>query len=133
MSRQIVIGVDFDGTVVDHQYPEIGTDIGAVPWLKAAIELGANLVLFTMRSGETLQAAVNWYESKGVPIYGVNINPTQHTWTTSPKAYCHIYVDDAALGIALRQNPRSGGRDFVDWSVVGPLLLEKIKAWNGQH
>ena len=34
----MIIAVDFDGTVVTHEYPRIGNDIGAVPVLKKMIE-----------------------------------------------------------------------------------------------
>lgn len=29
-----IIGIDFDGTVVTHDFPKIGKDIGAVPVLR---------------------------------------------------------------------------------------------------
>lgn len=45
-----IIGIDFDGTVVTHDFPKIGKDIGAVPVLKKLVENGHKLILFTMRS-----------------------------------------------------------------------------------
>jgi hypothetical protein len=42
--------IDFDGTCVAHEFPKVGKDIGAVPVLKALVENGHNLILFTMRS-----------------------------------------------------------------------------------
>lgn len=121
----LVVAVDFDGTVVDHRYPIIGADVpGSVEWLRKLADADVKIVLFTMRSGDTLDDAVRWYALKGIPLYGVNRNPDQGTWTSSPKAYAHVYVDDAAFGCPLRENPRSGGRPFVDWDTVGPKLLE---------
>ena len=35
----MVIGLDFDGTVVSHAFPGIGKDIGAVPILKKLVEM----------------------------------------------------------------------------------------------
>lgn len=125
MSKNLYIAVDFDGTCVDHCYPDVGADVPmAVPVLKRLVGLGAKLVLFTMRSGETLREAVKWFEGHGIELFGVNHNPTQGTWTESPKAYAHVYVDDAAFGCPLRDNPRSGGRPYVDWEAVGPKLIE---------
>ena len=129
----MIIGIDFDGTLVDHRYPEIGAAVpGAVEACKALVAKGAKLVLFTMRSdggkdGDTLSDAVRWCEQQGIELYGVNRNPTQDSWTSSPKAYCHVYVDDAAFGCPLRDNPRSGGRPMVDWSRVTPTLLERME------
>ena len=44
------IVIDFDGTVVTHDFPKVGNDIGAVPVLKELIANGHRLILFTMRS-----------------------------------------------------------------------------------
>ncbi len=47
----LYIAVDFDGTIVDHQFPEIGKAVpGAFDWLKRFKEAGATLILWTMRS-----------------------------------------------------------------------------------
>ena len=45
-------------------------------------------------------------EAGGIEFFGVNCNPAQASWTTSPKIYSHVYVDDAAAGCPLRENPR---------------------------
>lgn len=45
-----IIGIDFDGTVVTHDFPKIGKDIGAVPVLRKLVDNGHKLILFTMRS-----------------------------------------------------------------------------------
>jgi hypothetical protein len=126
------IAIDFDGTIVEHVFPEIGKPVpGAFKWLKAFQEAGANLILWTMRSdgqssGDTLTQAVDFCREKGIEFWGVNANPDQH-WSSSPKAYAHIYIDDAAFGCPLRKNPRVGGRPFVDWEKVGPKVLKAIK------
>lgn len=127
------IAVDFDGTIVDHRYPDIGAPVpGALEWLKRFQEAGAKLILWTMRSdradqGPTLTDAVTYLKSNGIKLYGVNGNPSQASWTQSPKAYAHIYIDDAAAGCPLRDNPRAGGRPFVDWSLVGPSVMRRLE------
>jgi hypothetical protein len=136
----MIVAVDFDGTIVDHDYPRIGADIGAFPWLRE-IQKHAKLILWTMRDGPKLQAAVDVCRENGVEFWGVNCNPEQHTWTNSPKALADVYVDDAALGVPLtRLRSAPGGfrdrsrafdcapsrRPFVDWSIVGPRLLNKV-------
>ena len=118
-----VLAVDFDGTCVDHRYPDIGKDVpGCETVLRAVAEHGTDIVLFTMRSGDTLKEAVAWFADRQIPLWGVNVNPEQHTWTASPKAYANAYVDDAAIGCPLRENPRHGGRPYVDWFAVATLL-----------
>jgi hypothetical protein len=121
------ICVDFDGTVVDHRYPDIGKPVpGALTWLKRLQRHGVRIILYTMRSnntvsGNTLSEAVQYMEDGGINLYGVNRNPDQDNWTTSPKAYCDVYIDDSAFGCPLIQ-PKGFGRPCVDWKQVGPQL-----------
>jgi hypothetical protein len=117
----IVIAVDFDGTVVTHEFPEIGRDIGAVPVLKKLIERGHKLILWTMRSGRHLDVAIDWFAKNEIELYGIQINPTQTSWTSSRKAHANIYVDDAALGCPLKVDP-AHARPYVDWKVVEMYL-----------
>ena len=119
------IGIDFDGTCVTHEYPRIGKDINAVPILSALVEMGHNLILITMRSGNELKEAVEWFKKNNIDLYGINSNPTQHKWTTSPKIHAHLYIDDAGLGVPLIYNPEYSGRPYVDWDAAYKLLKEK--------
>ena len=123
--KDTILAVDFDGTCVTHEYPEIGRDIGAPPVLRDAVEAGAKLILWTMRSGEPLEDAVRWFANHNLPLYGINRNPTQHTWTQSPKAYAHVFIDDAGLGCPLITPSVYWGdqeRPYVDWTAVRHLL-----------
>ncbi len=131
-----VIAVDFDGTCVTHEYPNVGREIGAVRVLKRMVDAGAKLILWTMRSDGAqvsshgkpvenptpLTDAVRWFEKHGIPLYGVQRNPTQDEWTTSPKAYAQVYIDDAALGCPLKAGLR-GERPYVDWDAVEKILF----------
>ena len=119
---QVVIAVDFDGTCVTHDYPYIGSDIGAVPVLKELVDAGYNLVLNTMRSGRLEKDAVKWFKENNIPLYGVNCNPDQKSWTSSPKVFADLYIDDAALGIPLKTSQTST-RPFVDGVAVRELLV----------
>jgi hypothetical protein len=134
----VVLGIDFDGTCTTHEFPKVGKEIGATPVLKELVEKGHKLILFTMRSdiinpigsdnelhlesGNYLTDAVNWFKERNIPLYGIQTNPTQHTWTTSPKAYCQLYIDDAAIGCPLMYGIYE--RPFVDWSEVRKILVK---------
>lgn len=120
----MIIGVDFDGTVVTHDYPRVGQDIGAVPVLKRLAKSGNKLILFTMRSTKngTLQDAENWFKQNGIKLYGVNTNPTQKEWTDSPKAHCNLYIDDAAFGAPLKFDGSKSPRPFIDWEKAEKML-----------
>lgn len=123
--------IDFDGTCVSHDYPEIGKDIGSVPVLKELVSKGHRLILYTMRSDNLIQSnttlteAVKWFKSNGIPLYGVNVNPRQSSWTTSPKAYGQLCIDDINLGIPLKSDFSISNRPFVDWQSVRQLLTDR--------
>ena len=128
MLNKIIIGIDFDGTCVTHEFPKIGMEIGASYVLKKMADNKCVFVLNTMRSGVQLQEAVAWFEKKGIPLYGINNTPGQDKWTQSPKVYAHIYIDDAGIGCPLIKPYHafhSSGRPFVDWFAMINLLKEK--------
>ena len=117
-----IIAIDFDGTCVEHEYPNIGLDVdGAVDTLRRLNNKGHRLILNTMRSDEKLEAAVRWFKERKIKLWGVNCNPEQSEWTSSPKVYADIYIDDAALGCPVRFI--DGARHHVvDWSKVSAEL-----------
>lgn len=124
--RTEIFGIDFDGTCVTHAYPKIGFSIGAEDVLRQLVAKGHRLILFTMRSGDTLKEAVDWFKEKDIPLFGINENPEQKSWTSSPKPYCNTYIDDAALGCPLVFNkkvPRE--RPWVDWPAVEHILKSR--------
>lgn len=122
--------IDFDGTCVTHEFPRVGRDIGAVPILKKLVESGHRLILFTMRSnnqrGNFLDDAVDWFKKNDIPLYGIQENPEQKIWTTSPKAYGQLIIDDTCLGIPLTLLDERGiqisDRPFINWLEVKYLL-----------
>lgn len=137
----MIVAVDFDGTCVTHEFPRVGEEIGAAEVLKELTDKGHKIILFTMRShpneinqnrtidgniinNDTLQDAIDWFKKHDVPLFGVNENPTQKDWTSSPKPYAHIYIDDAALGVPLKHDFLSD-RPYVDWGIVRYYLHVK--------
>ena len=121
---QPVIAIDFDGTCVTHDYPYMGSDIGAVPVLKELADAGYRLVLHTMRSGKLEKEAVQWFKKNDIPLFGINSNPEQKSWTASPKVYADLYIDDAALGVPLTTSQTSV-RPYVDWVKVREWLVNE--------
>ena len=125
----MIIAVDFDDTLcVNTEFPGVGAPIPmAVEYLKQFDEAGARLILWTMRSNEALDAAVDYLRQRGVPLWGVNDNPEQYSWSDSPKVYAHLYIDDAGFGIPLTTFQ---GLEVVDWAKVGPAVLSKIHTYD---
>lgn len=125
----MIIGIDFDGTCVKHRFPDIGEDIGAVPVLQNLVKNGHKLILITMRCkdsdmGDTLTPALKWFQLNDIPLYAVNDNPTQHSWTSSRKIFCHVYIDDQFLGCPIKTDDEHA---YVDWKNA-ETLLKKIGA-----
>ena len=130
--KELIIGIDFDGTCVTHEYPNIGKDIGAVPILKKIVEKGHKIMLWTMRGTRpqndraTLEEAVDWFKKNDIPLWGINFNPSQKAsgWTNSNKQHANLYIDDAALGAPLKLDLELSPRKFIDWVEVERQLTE---------
>jgi hypothetical protein len=115
----MIFAIDFDGTCVTHAYPDVGKDIMAARVLNQ-LSRHHRLILWTMRSGKELDDAVAWFTNNGIPLFGINSNPEQSSWTSSQKAYAHHYIDDAAIGCPLVRP--AGERPYVDWVAMKQML-----------
>ena len=120
-----IIAVDFDGTCVTREYPEVGADIPhAVEVLKKLNNEGVKIIVWTMRCGEHLDVhAKEWFENHGIEVWAYNSNPEQSSWTQSPKCYAQAYIDDAAIGCPLIY-PVNGRRPYVDYIKIEKPLEE---------
>lgn len=117
-----IIAVDFDGTCVEHDYPEVGMDVeGAVEVLRALNDKGHRIILYTMRSGAKLEAAIKWFKQRKIGLWSVNNNPEQKEWTDSVKVYAHYYIDDSALGCPIMFID-GVPRPAVNWAKVRTIL-----------
>jgi len=119
----MIIAIDFDGTCVRNEYPDIGESIGAEPVLKDLVAAGHKLILWTVRSGVSLAEAVRWFRIAGIPLWGINENPNQKNWSHSPKAHADIFIDDRALGCPLLQG-------YADWREIR-LMFQRLGALSG--
>jgi len=71
----MIIAVDFDGTLCENKYPEIGKpNKKVISELKARKENGDRIILWTCRTGNKLKAAVRWCEKRGLVFDRVNEN-----------------------------------------------------------
>jgi len=109
----IKIAVDFDGTIVDHMYPEIGKEkLFAFRTLKEIEKKGARLILWTFRSGKELDEAVEFCKENGIEFYAVNKNYPEEIFdpTISRKIDADIFIDDRNIG------------GFPGWSEIWQML-----------
>ncbi|MCT4637017.1 MAG: hypothetical protein N4A72_04830 [Bacteroidales bacterium] len=95
------IAVDFDGTIVENEYPNVGKPkLFAFETLKMLNRKGHILILWTCREGQRLDEAIVFCKENGVEFYAVNANyPGEDRCNpSSRKIDAHIYIDDRNIG-----------------------------------
>lgn len=114
----MLIAVDFDGTIVEHEYPKIGRERPfATQTLKKLVEDGHRLILWTIRHGETLQEALDWCTERGITFYAVNCDYEGQdvcSGERSPKVKCDMYIDDRNLG------------GLPDWGTIYEMITHRL-------
>ncbi|MCU0473087.1 MAG: hypothetical protein MUC93_06935 [Bacteroidales bacterium] len=117
------IAVDFDGTIVEHQYPEIGKEkLFAFQTLKELEKRGARLILWTFRTGKELDDAVEFCRKNGIEFYAVNKNYPEEVFdgSVSRKIDADIYIDDKNAG---------GFPGWSEiWQILYPFELQQLEA-----
>jgi len=120
-----IIAVDFDGTIVDDKFPEIGKPkLFAFETLKQLQNDGYRLILWTYRSGKTLDDAVKFCEKNGIQFYGVNNSFMEEEFyesQASRKINADIFIDDRNLG------------GFPGWGEVYQIITKKIEFSLHEH
>lgn len=128
----MIIAVDFDGTIVEHEYPKIGRSIPfAIETLKELQKEGHTLILWSVRDGDLLLEAVKYCEERGLKFYAANKNyPEEDVATSSRKLNADLFIDDRNLG------------GLPDWGVIyhvvramekGETSFEKMMMSSGEN
>lgn len=93
-----IIAVDFDGTLCKNEYPQIGgANRKLIAYIRGEKAAGARLILWTCRSGQHLQDAVDWCRERGIVFDAVNENLPdiiEYFGADTRKIYAHTYIDD---------------------------------------
>ena len=111
---KLVIAVDFDGTIVQHRYPDIGEIIpGAFEVLRDLQEEGHRLILWTVRDGIDLQAAIDFCLDHGIMFYAANESYPDEEFNKyiSRKVDVDIFIDDRNVG------------GFLGWDKIREVLI----------
>ena len=98
---KLTLAIDFDGTIVEDGYPGIGKPrLFAFETLKKLQENGHRLILWTYRSGQTLDEAVTFCKENGIEFYAVNKSFAEEEYdeTKSRKIYADLFIDDRNIG-----------------------------------
>jgi len=103
MERKLpeIIAVDFDDTIVDDHFPEIGPKINnVVDNIKRLKDQGVYVILWTCRSGQYLTNAVEYCRSIGLEFDSVNENLKhiqEKYGLDTRKVFADYYIDDKSL------------------------------------
>lgn len=127
----MIIAIDFDGTVVEHKYPEIGEERPfATETLKMLIKDHHKLILWSVREGKLLQDAVDWCRERGVEFYAVNKDfpeeKVEYNDHFSRKIKADLFIDDRNIG------------GLPDWGQIYQMIKERktyaevLKEQNGE-
>lgn len=109
----MVIAVDFDGTIVEHKYPEIGREIpGAIDALKNLAQRN-KVILWTVREGKRLEEAIEFCAKRGLTFYAANSDEPDMQWDGrgARKLRADVFIDDANLG------------GLPDWDMIYEMIL----------
>lgn len=114
----MIIGVDFDGTIVKDQYPDIGPEIPfAIETLKLLHKERHRLILWTVREGKELDEAVRFCTERGIQFYAVNNNYPEEKSSHegfSRKLKADVFIDDRNLG------------GLPDWGLIYRIIHDNV-------
>lgn len=117
MNKKYIIAIDFDGTIVDHKYPEIGT---LKPFAKETIQElcleGHQIIIWTCRYiQKDVKAMVDFLNENKIPYHAINKNSfyLKGFWP-KPKIYADIYIDDRNIFC-----------EKIDWTEITGYFVSK--------
>lgn len=115
-----VIAIDFDGTIVEHDYPRIGKEmLFAFATIKELHKKGHKLILNTYRTGSLLEEAVEYCKKNGIEFFAINKNyPEEEMNEKTPrKLDVDVFIDDRNIG------------GFIGWGAqFGKLCIQKVES-----
>lgn len=115
----MLIAIDFDGTIVEHKYPQIGKEIPfAIVTLKKLQEDGHRLILWSCREGQLLEDAIRFCRERGVEFFAINSNypdeDVDRGAVRSRKLKADMFIDDRNVG------------GLPDWGVIYEMISRNI-------
>lgn len=117
-----ILAVDFDGTLVENKFPNIGNpDWVICNVVKAYQDAGWKIILWTCRTDQMLQDAVQFcHETLGLEFDAVNDNlPEVQAYYkgNTRKVFANLYLDDRSAALHI------GGIDKPSELAPVPLII----------
>ena len=112
----MIIAIDFDGTIVEHKYPEIGRPIPfAIETLLQMQRENHKLILWTVREGTLLQEAIDYCAERGLYFYANNANYPEEVVPSPRKLSVDMFIDDRNIG------------GLPDWGVIYKAVQATVR------
>ena len=96
--RNKIIAVDFDGTLCENKWPDIGEpNTELITYLVNEQCAGAKVILWTCRTGKELIDAILWCGDYGLNLDGANTNTPEiieEFGRDTRKIFADEYIDD---------------------------------------
>lgn len=139
MKEQLFLSIDFDGTIVEEGFPEIGKiKPRTVELMKQAKEQGHIIIVWTARSDIHLEKAREFLIKNEIPYHFINENPEDEyakKGIQGRKLFSHVYLDDRAVHVddiedvfhMLGLENRKYGYLMRDIPIVEPYYFGKSK------
>ncbi len=143
-----IIAVDFDGTLCESKWPDIGRENRHVinQLIRHQAE-GGKVILWTCRSGQMLDAAILWCLKRGLKFDAINDNLPENIeayGNNCRKVWADEYWDDKSVIVYAGNNPSllrkngDGGYQAVHWNhatltVLKVPLVARIRRWFRNH
>lgn len=123
--KSYIIAIDFDGTIVEDAYPNIGKPmLFAFESMKQLQSQGHRLILWTYRHGKTLEEAVEFCRKNGIEFYAVNSSFEEEAFDEakqSRKINADWFIDDRNLG------------GFPGWGEVVQIIEKRLEFNLSEH
>jgi hypothetical protein len=136
------IAIDFDGTIADFDWPDIGPEVPhAFWWMREFQMAGAELLLWTCRTsreGERawLEEAVRFCLCRGIEFLGVNTDtncPDRPKFQGGVKINADVYIDERNAGCPVIPSRSREGKSILDWEAVGPGVMLQLQEFNASQ
>lgn len=116
--RRPIVAIDFDGTIVKHEYPEVGPLLPGAAETIRWLHTWADIIIWTCRYlPDDIKQARDFLDANDIPFDFVNDNKPGIGFSPTPKIYFDIGIDDRNLG------------GLPPWSEIRRSLEKYKEAW----
>jgi len=131
----MIIAVDFDGTLCENKFPEIGEpNESVISELKTRQKNGDHLILWTCRSEDKLEAAVHWCEEHGLIFDCINENLPEVIEAFGEdcrKITAQEYWDDRAVRVGFPHPDLNViFEELADWMHRSKMLIRNLSFYS---